>query len=107
MTLIIVGDLGDRAMITNYHRVGKRRQQNDSNPTSIPCPPFRRIEMDRLEQYRETVKKILDDYAAIPHPYGKINNLVIVSGDRNHFLLVNEGWKGKKHIHHLSTGQKT
>lgn len=56
--------------------------------------------MDELDRYRETLTKILNKYAAIPYFYGKINYIVIVSSDRNHFLLVNEGWEGKKHIHH-------
>lgn len=56
--------------------------------------------MDGLARYRETLTSILNKYAAIPCYYGEINNIVIVSSDRNHFLLVNEGWKGKKHIHH-------
>ena len=56
--------------------------------------------MDKLDRIREILKKILDEYAAIPYPYGEMNNIVIVSNDRRHFLLMNEGWEGKKHIHH-------
>lgn len=56
--------------------------------------------MDGLEWYRESLTKILNKYAAINYSYGEINKIVIVSSDSNHFLLVNEGWEGKKHIHH-------
>jgi hypothetical protein len=56
--------------------------------------------MDTLDQYRNYIHKILSEYASIPHIHGQINSIVIVSEDRNHFLLMNEGWDGKKHIHH-------
>jgi len=56
--------------------------------------------MDGLDRYRETLTNILNNYAAIPYAYGEINNIVIVSENRDRFLLINEGWEGKKHIHH-------
>ncbi|MEB3281417.1 MAG: XisI protein [Lyngbya sp.] len=56
--------------------------------------------MERPNPYRELLQKILKKYASIPYSYGEINSRVIISQDRNHFLLVKEGWEGKKHIHH-------
>lgn len=56
--------------------------------------------MDTLDQYRNSIQKILSEYANISYSYGQINKIVIVSEDRNHFLLINEGWDGKKNIHH-------
>ncbi len=43
------------------------------------------------EKWRETLIKILQYYADIPYRYGDVKAYVIVSSDRNHFLLINEG----------------
>ncbi len=56
--------------------------------------------MDTLDEYRDRIHNIISQYARIPCKYGQINRIVIVSEDRNHFLLIKEGWDGKKHIHH-------
>jgi hypothetical protein len=56
--------------------------------------------MDKLNEYRQLISNILSKYASITDEYGDINSIVIISEDRNHFLLVEEGWSGKKHIHH-------
>lgn len=55
--------------------------------------------MDRLEEYGDLICKILSYYASIPYSHGDIKSTVIVSQDRNHFLLMNEGWDGKKRVH--------
>jgi len=54
--------------------------------------------MDRIENYRSILCKILNNYAKINNN-NKIESLVIISQDNNHFLLFNEGWEAKKHIH--------
>ncbi|MEA5535777.1 XisI protein [Crocosphaera sp. XPORK-15E] len=55
--------------------------------------------MDQLETYRKLLYKNLRKYAQLTENNQQINSMVIVSQDRNHFLLINEGWEGKKHIH--------
>ena len=55
--------------------------------------------MDTLIFYRDTIEKILNDYAAIPYSHGEINQYVIINSDRTHFLLLNEGWTLEKRIH--------
>ena len=55
--------------------------------------------MDTLTFYQDTVEKILKEHAAIPYSYGEIKQYVIVDANRNHFLLFNEGWDGKKRVH--------
>ncbi|WP_333266369.1 MULTISPECIES: element excision factor XisI family protein [unclassified Microcoleus] len=54
--------------------------------------------MDKLEEYRELIYKILSYYASLPYRYGEINSKVIVSQDRNDFLLMNEGWEGQRRV---------
>lgn len=56
--------------------------------------------MDKLDEYRELIYKTLSYYASLPYRYAEINNKVIVSEDRNDFLLMSEGWKGQKRLHY-------
>jgi XisI protein len=55
--------------------------------------------MDILDKYREIIQKILEEHAAIPYAYGEINSEVIVSQNRNHYLLMCEGWDRDKRIY--------
>jgi len=56
--------------------------------------------MDTLEQYRQLIQKIISKYATIFPGNADVNNMVIVSEDRNNLLLMQEGWDKKKRIHH-------
>ena len=70
--------------------------------------------MDRLEQWRELLEQHLQYHADLPYRYGKVETYVLVSrvkpsafqkgvaspsGNRNHFMLVREGWDGPRRIH--------
>ncbi len=55
--------------------------------------------MDTLEKYQEIVQTILQKYTLIPSAYGNVVTELIVSHDRNHFLLMDEGWQGDRRIH--------
>jgi len=65
--------------------------------------------MDNLDQYREILYKILSQYTPLMSKpacetspqENRITSTVIVSEDRNHFMVINEGWEGKRHIHSL------
>lgn len=52
-----------------------------------------------LEQWRDALEKILEYYVDLPYRYGEVKNHLIVSGDRNHFLLLHEGWEDRRHVH--------
>jgi XisI protein len=52
-----------------------------------------------IEQWRESLEKILQHYADIPYRYGDITTYVIVSRDRNHYLLMHEGWEKSHRVH--------
>jgi XisI protein len=56
--------------------------------------------MDKLDKYRQLIYKILSYYANLPYRYAEINNKVIVSEDKNDFLLMSEGWEGQKRLHY-------
>ena len=55
--------------------------------------------MDRLDEYRQIVRTVLDSYARIPNSYGQVKNSVIVDSEQNNFLLMHEGWQGNQRIH--------
>ncbi|MEM9214622.1 MAG: XisI protein [Cyanobacteria bacterium P01_F01_bin.150] len=66
----------------------------DKTPSSPSLPTE-----ELLNQWRTTLEKILQYYTDLPYCYGEINNLLIISQDRNHFMLVNEGWDGHRRVH--------
>ena len=65
--------------------------------------------MDKLDHYREILHKILSQYTPLMSKpacetspqENRITSTVIVSEDRNHFMVINEGWEGKRRIHSL------
>lgn len=55
--------------------------------------------MDTSEKWRKIITDSLQYYAELPYQYGEINTFVVISTDKNHFLLMHEGWEGHRHIH--------
>jgi hypothetical protein len=55
--------------------------------------------MDTLDQWREIIEKSLQYYANIPYRYGDIKTYIVVSQDRNHFMLMHEGWEDNRRVH--------
>ena len=52
-----------------------------------------------LDEWREILEKILLYYAELPYSYGEVTTYLIVSRDRNHFMLVDEGWENNLRVH--------
>jgi len=52
-----------------------------------------------IEQWCWEIEKILQYYADLPYRYGEVVTSVVVSGDRKHFLLINEGWEGNRRVY--------
>jgi hypothetical protein len=52
-----------------------------------------------IDQWRETLEKILQYYADIPYRYGEVSTYVLVSRDLNHYMLMQEGWEKTRRIH--------
>jgi hypothetical protein len=55
--------------------------------------------MDKLEDYRDIVERILDAHHQIPYGYGEVESKFIIDRDRNNFVLMCAGWQGKQRIH--------
>ncbi len=49
--------------------------------------------MDRIAQYRAVVQQVLQKYAQYKPSFGEIEVELIFDTTRDHYLLVNEGWK--------------
>ena len=52
-----------------------------------------------LDRWRETLEKILKYYADLPYRYGDVTTRMIISDDRNHFMLLHEGWEDHRRVY--------
>lgn len=52
-----------------------------------------------LDQWRSLLERILSDYAKLPYRYGDVATYLVVNQDRNHFLLMQEGWEENRRVH--------
>ncbi|MGL5795660.1 MAG: XisI protein [Waterburya sp.] len=55
--------------------------------------------MDKLTKYRQIIKKVLTEYAAIPYKYGDIACKLIISQDENRYILITQGWEKDTRVH--------
>jgi XisI protein len=55
--------------------------------------------MDKLENYREIIQRILSEYASVPYAYVDIKSEPIFDRDRDSYLLVNVGWNKGRRMH--------
>ncbi len=54
--------------------------------------------MDTIETYRQTIERVLTEYARIPYAYGDIQSQTVFDRAGDHYLLVNVGWD-KRRVH--------
>ena len=52
--------------------------------------------MDPIEKKREIIQKILLDNVRIPYAYGDIKILPVFDTERDHYLIVLEGWHQRR-----------
>ena len=55
--------------------------------------------MDTLIQYQDILENILIKYTKLPYRYGDITTSLIISQDKNQFLLIDEGWEKGLRVH--------
>lgn len=55
--------------------------------------------MDSLNEVRKSIEKTLKEYTEIPYGYGDLQCRLIVSEDRNNFLLITQGWEEDVQVH--------
>jgi hypothetical protein len=55
--------------------------------------------MDRVERYRETVRRVIEDYARYKPSHGQIETEAIVDCDKDHYEVMHIGWDGVRRVH--------
>lgn len=55
--------------------------------------------MDHVEKYRELIRRILTERANIPYSHGDLHCRPVFDRDNESYLLVTQGWDGKRRVH--------
>ena len=55
--------------------------------------------MDKLENYRYIVERIINEYAAISYTYGEIESRVMFDREQDSYLLYSVGWDSRGRVH--------
>ncbi len=55
--------------------------------------------MDRLERYREIVRRVIDEYASYKPSHGQIETEAIVDRDKDHYEVMHVGWDKARRVH--------
>jgi hypothetical protein len=55
--------------------------------------------MEKLERYREILRRIIEEYASYKPAYGQIETEVIVDPINDHYELMRVGWERHHRIH--------
>jgi XisI protein len=52
-----------------------------------------------LDTYRQSIEKVLCDYAQLPYAYGEVEREVVSDRHGDHYLLLAVGWDGAQRVH--------
>lgn len=55
--------------------------------------------MDRLENYRQIVRRVIEDYARVKPSHGQIESEAVIDVDKDHYEVMHVGWDGVRRIH--------
>src|SRR5919109_107921 len=55
--------------------------------------------MDRVERYREIVRRLIAEYARYKPSHGQIETEVITDRDHDHYEVMHVGWDGVRRVH--------
>jgi hypothetical protein len=55
--------------------------------------------MDRLDAYREIIRKVLKPYANITYANVNVKNHQIFDPETDQYLILSEGWEKQQHLH--------
>jgi hypothetical protein len=56
--------------------------------------------MDRVERYREIVRRVVEEYALAKPAFGQIDTEVVADHERDHYEVLLVGWDDQRRIHH-------
>jgi hypothetical protein len=55
--------------------------------------------MDRVDQYRLIVRRLIEEYARYKPSHGQIESEAIVDGEKDHYEVVHVGWDKTRRVH--------
>jgi hypothetical protein len=55
--------------------------------------------MDRIEQYRLIVRRLIEEYASYKPSHGQIDTEAIIDPDRDHYEVMHVGWDKARRVH--------
>jgi hypothetical protein len=55
--------------------------------------------MDRIERYREIIRRLIEEYASYKPANGQIETEAIVDRDHDHYEVMHIGWDGHRRVH--------
>lgn len=55
--------------------------------------------MDTTESDRQLIERILAEYARIPYSYDDVRIRMVFDRERDHYLLMLDGWEGVRRVH--------
>lgn len=54
---------------------------------------------NKLDQYRQIVRRLIEEYASYKPSHGQIETEAIVDHDRDHYEVMHVGWDGERRVH--------
>ena len=55
--------------------------------------------MDRVERYREIVRRLIEEYASYKPSHGQIDTEAVIDPERDHYEVMHVGWDGPRRVH--------
>ncbi len=55
--------------------------------------------MDKIDHYREIVKKLIYEYANYKPSHGQIDTEAVIDTEKDHYEVLHIGWDGARRIH--------
>lgn len=55
--------------------------------------------MDRVDRYRDILRRVIEDYASVKYSYGNIRSEVVIDPVHDHYELMAVGWDDYRRIH--------
>lgn len=55
--------------------------------------------MDRIANYRQIVRRLIEEYASYKPSHGQIETEAVVDLENDHFEVMHVGWDGHRRVH--------
>ena len=55
--------------------------------------------MDKVNRYREIVRRLIEEYASYKPSHGQIETEAVVDPEQDHYEVMHVGWDGMRRVH--------